>query len=236
MKRLLVSAALCALSAPVIVSPAHGQFPGGGIVYDPANHVENIITAARSVEQIRNQIAQLTHEIEMLENMARNLESLDLELAEAIIADRVRRISELMREAEGIGYGVEDIEREYERLYPESHGETPPRQAVLVRQARQRWQQSRTAYRDTLTTSALILEDNAADARAIGQLVEESQGSVGALQTSQAGNQLQGLTIAQLMQMETMMAAFYRAEALKEARQLAEAERGRARTRSFLAD
>ena len=34
--------------------------------------------------------------------------------------------------------------------------------------------------------------------------------------------------------MESMMAAYYRAEALERARELAEAERGRARTKSFL--
>ena len=236
MKRLLLSAALAAISITAIAAPpAHSQF-GSGIVYDPANHVENIITAAQSVEQIRNQIAQLNHEIEMLENMARNLESLDLDVAEAIIADRVRRIYELMREAEGIGYSVEAIERDYATLYPKTYGETPPRQAALVEDARARWRQSRSAFRDTLTTSALILEDNLSDAHAVGRLVEESQGSVGALQAAQAGNQLQGLTIEQLMQMETMMAAFYRAQAMERARELAEAERGRARTQSFLAD
>lgn len=236
MKRLLLSAALCALPVAVIVPTAHAQFFGGGIVYDPANHTQNILTAVRSLQEINQQIQQLTHEIEMLENMARNLESLDLDLAEAIIADRVRRIYELMREAEGIGYSVEAIERDYATLYPETYGETPPRQAALVEDARKRWEQSRSAFRDTLTTSALILEDNLSDAHAVGRLVEESQGAVGALQAAQAGNQLQGLTIEQLMQMETMMAAFYRAQAMEQARELAEAERGRARTRSFLAD
>lgn len=234
MKRLLLSAALAAIPLAALGSgPAHAQF-GSSIVYDPANHIENIITAAQSVEQINNQIEQLTHEIEMLENMARNLESLPVDVAEAIIADRIRRITALIEEAEGIGYGVEEIERDYEEVYPETYGETPPPQAVLVEDARRRWQQSRTANRETLTTSAIMLEDNQTDADAIGRLIGESQNAVGALQVSQAGNQLQGLTLQQLMQMETMMAAFYRAQAIEQARGLAEAERGRARTRSFL--
>ena len=37
-----------------------------GIVYDPSNHAENILSAARALEQISNQIAQLR-------NQARNL-------------------------------------------------------------------------------------------------------------------------------------------------------------------
>ena len=236
MKRLLASALICAAPLVITAPPASAQLFGGGIVYDPANHTQNILTAVRSLQQINQQIQQLSHEIEMLENMARNLESLDMELAGAIIADRVRRIHELMEEARGIGYRVDDIERQYDTLYPLSHGGTPPRQAELVAAARERWTQSRAAFRDTLATSALILEDNTDDALAIGELITGSQEAAGALEVSQAGNQLQGLTIEQLMQMETMMAAFYRAQAMERSRELAEAERGRARTKSFLAD
>ncbi|MEO1361377.1 MAG: P-type conjugative transfer protein TrbJ, partial [Pseudomonadota bacterium] len=77
MKRLLLSAALCALPMTVITAPpAAAQFFGGGIVYDPANHTQNILTAVRSLQQINQQIQQLTNEIEMLENMARDLETL----------------------------------------------------------------------------------------------------------------------------------------------------------------
>ena len=48
--------------------------------------------------------------------------------------------------------------------------------------------------------------------------------------------EIEALQTEQLMQMEAMMAAHYRAEALERARQLAEAERGRARTRAFLGE
>ena len=110
MKRLLLSATLCALPMSAIIAPpAAAQLFGGGIVYDPANHTQNILTAVRSLQQINQQIQQLTHEIEMLENMARDLESLPDSIADDILR-RMRRIDELMREAEGIGYGVEEIE------------------------------------------------------------------------------------------------------------------------------
>jgi metallo-beta-lactamase family protein len=70
----------------------------------------------------------------------------------------------------------------------------------------------------------------------LGRLIADSQSAVGNLQVAQAGNQIEALQTEQLMQMEAMMAAHYRAEALERARQLAEAERGRARTRAFLAE
>ncbi len=237
MKALLSSIALAAMPLPGLMAPpASAQLFGGGIVYDPANHAENILQAVRALQQIDNQIRQITHEIDMIEKMARDLETLPVEIARAIIADRIRRIGELMEEADGIGYGVEEVEREYEDLYPETYGETPPANAVLVEDARIRWQQSRSAHKHTLLMVAETVRDNERDAEALTGLVEESQTAVGNLQALQAGNQIEAMSAQQLMQMEAMMAAHYRAEALDRARELVEAERGRARLQSFLGD
>ncbi|WP_084399884.1 P-type conjugative transfer protein TrbJ [Henriciella aquimarina] len=234
MKRLLASLALIAAPA-VFPLPANAQF-SGGVVYDPTNHAQNVLQAVRALQQVEQQVQQLAHEVEMLENMARNLETLPANVAETIIRNRINRIHALMSEAEGIGYGVAEIERDYETAYPEDFGETPPPNAVLVGQSRARWRQSRSAYRDTLVTVATALEDNETDADAIAGLVSRSQTAAGALQAAQAGNQIEAIQAEQLIQMEAMMAAHYRADALERARALAEAERGRARTKAFLED
>ena len=39
---------------PIIATPAHAQF--GGIVFDPSNYAQNVLTAARTLQQITNQI------------------------------------------------------------------------------------------------------------------------------------------------------------------------------------
>ena len=234
MKRILIYAAIAALPIAVMTAPpASAQF-GSGIVYDPANHTQNILTAVRSLQEINQQIQQITNEIEMLENMALNLQALDLNVAEAIIRDRIQRIYDLMRQAEGIGYGVDEVEREYEEVYPEDYGATSPDSQILVQDARRRWLQSRTAYRDSLVTIGAALEDNQVDASAISELIDRSQSAAGALEAAQAGNQIEAMQAQQLMQIESILAAHYRAEALERARELAEAERGRARTRTFL--
>ncbi len=230
MKRLLLSAALCAFPVTLTAAPpAHAQW----VVYDPANHIQSIIQAIQAVESVTNQIEQLANEIEMLENMARDLESLPDSIADDILR-RMDRIEELMREAEGIGYKIEEIEREYERQYPETYGENPPEHRVLVEQARTRWEQSRLAYRDSLLVTAEVVSSARADSESLDRLIADSQSAVGNLQVLQVGNQIEALQTEQLMQMEAMMASHYRAEALERARQLAEAERGRARTRNFL--
>ena len=83
----LASASVIALAlaapiaiSPMLASPAHALFGFGRIVYDPTNHAENLLTAARSLEQINNQIQQLQNEAQMLMNQARNLAKLDFNI------------------------------------------------------------------------------------------------------------------------------------------------------------
>jgi len=230
MKRLSLAVALCALPLSAIIAPpASAQLA----VYDPANHVQNIYQAVRALQQVDQQVQQLTHEIAMLENMARDLENLPDSIAGDILS-RMQRIDDLMREAQGIGYKVEEIERAYEEAYPEDYGSTPPENAVLVEEAHARWKQSRTAYRESLAVTAQVVASAREDASSLEGLIAGSQSAVGNLQVLQAGNQIEALQTEQLMQMESMMAAHYRAEALERSRNLAEATRGRARTKSFL--
>ncbi len=233
MKRMLLGLALALAPIGGVAPAATAQLFGGGIVYDPTNHAENVLQAARALQQIEHQIQQLTHEIRMLENMARDLESLPESLADDI-RRRLARVDELMREAEGIGYRVEEIERAYEEAYPEDYGPEPPGSDDLAEDARARLRQSRAAWRDSLTLGAEIVSRAPDTAGSLDGMISASQGAAGNLQAAQAGNQIAALQAQLLMQMEAMMAAHYRAEALDRARLLAEEARGRARTQSFL--
>jgi len=228
------------LTSPLLLSGPHLAFAPPAYaqmaVYDPANHAENILQAARALQQLDNQLRQLTHEIDMIAKMARDLETLPAEVAGAVIRDRINRIEALIREAEGIGADVEAVNREFDLAFPESYGETPPPSAVLVADARARWEASREAHRHVLLMAAETRGGNSADAGALSGLVAESQGAAGNLQALQAGNQISALTAQQLMQVEALLGAGARASALETARQLAEAERGRARLRAFLGE
>lgn len=232
MKR-LAALFVCALPLGVMF-----QEPGSAqvTVYDPANHAQNVLQAARALQELDNQLRQLAHELDMIEKMARNLETLPVNVTHAILRDRIARIEELMREVEGISYRPGEISRGYDALYPDFEGAEAPRHAALAAAARERWRQSRAAWRHVLEVSAAALETNEADASAIARLVDESQAAIGQLQAMQAGNQLNALTAQQLIQMEAALAAHTRAEAMERAKDLAEAERGRARLQSFLGE
>jgi conjugal transfer/entry exclusion protein len=71
---LAAGAAVLSMTVTALVpAPAYAQF--GGIVYDPSNYSQNILTAARTLEQINNQIRQLQNQATSLINEARNLAS-----------------------------------------------------------------------------------------------------------------------------------------------------------------
>lgn len=235
MKRLLTILVL-ALSSPLLLShPALAQFGFGGIVFDPRNFAENVLTAARTLRQINNQVAQIQNEIRMLENQARHLESLPDSIA-AEIKERLLTIDGLIRTAQGIAYEVDAIEGQYETIYRESYGDNPPPAPVIVQEARMAWQQSRQGYIHALQVQASVVSNVRVDIAQLETVVGQSQAAVGSLQAVQAGNQIAALNAEQLMQMQELLVAQYRAEALERSRLIAEEERGRARFRRFMGD
>ncbi|NHN89873.1 P-type conjugative transfer protein TrbJ, partial [Acetobacter sp. LMG 1627] len=68
----VVFGAALAFVMPVV--SAHAQWA----VYDGANHVQNVLIAARTLQQIDNQITSLANQAQMLVNQGRNLASLPL--------------------------------------------------------------------------------------------------------------------------------------------------------------
>ncbi|HEV7284551.1 MAG TPA: P-type conjugative transfer protein TrbJ, partial [Kaistia sp.] len=65
------------LAVPIAVSPlATVPAYAWKIVYDPSNYAQNVLTAARTLEQINHQITSLQNEATMLINQARNLANL----------------------------------------------------------------------------------------------------------------------------------------------------------------
>ena len=74
--RAIVLAATMLAVSPMLATQAHAQFGFGRIVYDPTNYAQNLLTAARTLEQINHQITSLQNEATMLINQAKNLASL----------------------------------------------------------------------------------------------------------------------------------------------------------------
>ncbi|WP_425409992.1 P-type conjugative transfer protein TrbJ [Hyphococcus sp.] len=236
MKKTIISIVMMGVMPVMcITGTAHAQFGFGGIVYDPTNHAQNLLTAARSLTQVQNQIKQLAHEVTMLENQAKNLASLPTSVADDLKA-KLLTIDALINLADGIAYKVAAIETDYETIYRKTYGASPPPTPVIVSEARDAWKQSRDGYKHSLQVQAQVVTNIRDDIDELHGLVGESQGAGGNLQVLQAGNQIAALSAEQMMQIQTLLAAQYRAEALEASRALAERERGKARLIRFLGD
>ena len=202
------------------------------IVFDPTNYAQNMLQAARALEQIQNQIQSLQNEARMLTNMALNLKQLDVtSLGE--ITSALRRIDNLMSQAEGIAFDVQETTVVLQRQFPKEY-DTSTTTNEAVTDALDRWQSSMDAYRHTMTVQAQVVENVQADSATLAKLLAASDSAVGSLQAQQATNQLVALSAKQQLQIQNLMAAQYRAQALEEARKVEAEQAARTATDRFL--
>ena len=231
MKSRIFAACLAATSmtaaAIVPVSPAHA-IP----VFDASNYAQNVLTAARTLTQINNQIQALQNQASMLTNMAKHLQRLDFSSLNQITRS-MQRIGTLMNQAEGIAFDLASTDDALRQQFPAEFDRALSTSQIIA-QARVRLQASMQGYRQSMHVQAQVVENIEADADLLTELVSQSQSATGSLQAQQATNQLIALSTRQQLQIQQMMAAQYRADAIERARQQQAMEAARERTKRFI--
>jgi type IV secretion system protein TrbJ len=201
-------------------------------VWDPTNHAQNVLQAARALQQVNNQITSLTNEAQMLVNQARNLASLPYSSLQQL-QQSVARTQQLLGQAQRIAYDVQQIDRAFTTTYGGSTASQSQQQ--LIDGARERWQTSVAALQDALKVQATVVGNIPSTQAEMRALVTSSQSATGALQATQAGNQLLALQAQQLADLTATLAAQGRAQALDAAQRQAAQDLGRENLRRFLA-
>ena len=218
------------LAVPLAVStPAQAQL--GGIVFDPSNYAQNVLTAARSLEQINNQIQQIQNQATSLINQAKNLASLPFSTLQQL-QSQVQRTQQLLGQAQKIAYDVTQIDQAFTSRYSASAMSVP--EAQLVANAKERWETSVASFQDALKVQAGVVGNIDGARTSMSGLVSASQSATGALQAAQAGNQLLALQSQQLADLTALLAAEGRAQALDSARGSADEAEARERFQRFL--
>lgn len=214
----------------VVLGP--GAPASARIVFDPTNYAQNLLQAARALEQVQNQVKSLQNEAQMLTDMALNLKQLDVtSLGE--ITGALRRIDRLMNQAEGIAFDVQETTVALQRQFPKEYNAATTTNEAM-NDALTLWQSAMDAYRHTMMVQAQVVENVQADSATLAQLVAASDSAVGSLQAQQATNQLVALSAKQQLQIQNLMAAQYRAQALDEARKAEAEQAARTATDRFL--
>ena len=212
--------------SPMIMTSAHAF-----IVFDPTNYGQNVLQAARALEQITNQITSLQNEAQMLINQARNLASLPYSSLQQL-QQSVQRTQQLLTQAQNIAFDVQQIDQAFQTTYGNASLSASDQQ--LIAGARERWQNTVGGLQDAMRVQAGVVGNIDTNRTQMSALIGQSQGATGALQAAQAGNQLLGLQAQQLADLTAVVAANGRAQALQSAEQAAAAEQGREQRRRFL--
>jgi P-type conjugative transfer protein TrbJ len=211
------------LTAPV----AQAQF----VVFDPNNFSQNILTAARSLEQINNQVTSLQHESQMLTNEARNLTSLPYSSLQQLQSS-LQSTQQLIGQAQNIAYSIQQVDNAFQTTYSPANASQSDQ--MMIANARQRWQNAVGSLQDAMRVQAGVVGNIDVNAQEMSALVGSSQSAVGALQATQAGNQILALQSRQLSDLTAAFVAQGRAQSLQLAQQAAAQDQAKEQMRRFL--
>lgn len=222
----LVSTAMIIVPTVFLAAPAQAI-----IVYDPTNYAQNILQAARALEQIQNQIKSLQNEAQGLINQARSLTKLPFSVLDKI-NESVAKTQALLKQAQRIAYDVRHIDAVFKARYGTAN--LGAKDADLVAEAKERWSDSIDAFQDALRVQAGIVDAIETTRAQVSALIGHSQEAVGELQAVQAGNQLLALQTKQLADLTGLMAADGRARALEAAGKASAQAQAREQYKRFL--
>ena len=208
------------------VAPARAQFA----VIDAANLAQNLLTAARTLEEINNQLMQIQQLTQMLEYDARNVASLNF-LGLGQLTGSLNQVNGLMSQARSLAYNVNSLQSQFSTLFP-TYG-SGVTQAQLLSDAQTRWQASVNSFQHTMQVQSQIVSDIASDEALLSSLVGQSQGATGALQAMQATNQLLALQSKQMAATQALLSAGGRAQSTETMRQIEEEQAARAEWQRF---
>lgn len=204
--RLLASVALSAML--VSSNPSHAIFGVGDIVLDPANLAQNVLQVVEAIEEgLRT--------LEQIELAARSIDTTDLSLKDDLI-DRLKNVQAALNKGDGIIFDkVRSLEK-YREKFPDTFEALDKIEEVsaILRGQNQEVIDAAERAIQTQSTVAETIEDVQ---KKIDEALGVSESATGQTQAIQAGNQLQGLVISMLGEMQAAELAAQRLEALKAA-------------------
>lgn len=210
---------LAMLAALLAASPAGAQLA----VYDPANHVENALQAARALQS-------LTNEAQMLINQARQLAASPyshLTGASKTLSD----IADLAGDVRGVAADISRLEQQFEELYPALVDGLDP--AAARAQAKGRAATARATAQDLATTAAELERLAAARESRMSGALSASEAAGGETAAIQSSTQMLAVLAEDLGSLRALMSAQSRLMAEQAARQAAERTAGDAARRAF---
>ena len=182
-------------------------------VFDPLNYQENLLSAARALEQINNQVRQL-------QNQAQMLAAHGPEPAAAGVDDRHRTCNARSptsrpscAPAKASPCDCRRHQSGYEQLFPRQVSAALSADDVL-RNAKSRWDEEYAGLKRAALLQGQIADSVDADARLLGDAMARSRDAAGALKPPRPATSSPALNVKQSLQLQSLLAAQHRAETL----------------------
>lgn len=204
------------------------------VVFDPSNYSQNLLTAARTLEQINNQVRSLQNQTQSLLNQAKNLTSLPTSVV-GQLSSNINQMNGLISQAKNVSFDVQKAQQDFERLYPRQYAAAVSSDK-MVQDATSRWDNSYDALKQSLTLQSAIVGSLDQDGQTLRTLMANSSAAVGSLQAQQSSNELLGLQIKQSLQTQALMATQARANTLRAAEEQASSAAAKERFTRFIGD
>ena len=180
--------------AAVILAVAALMAAGGvraqQVVFDPRNHLENALQAARQLESLANEAKSLA--ASPYSHLAGNSQAL-------------QDMAELARTARGLATSVDGLERQFADLYPEDLLGTDALR--LVEQSRDRSANARRTAEDLARTAANLERMGQGRGRRLSGALEASQSAQGQTAAVQSSNQMLAVLAEDLAALRIVMLA-----------------------------
>jgi P-type conjugative transfer protein TrbJ len=164
-------------------------------VFDPANFQQNLLAATRALEQITNQVRLLQNQVLIIARMDQNLVHLG-----ATMSPDLRRtlgdIQALLRAGDGIALRLATTQSSFDQLFPKQASAALTHDDAL-RNAKARWDEEYAAFRRAAFLQGQIADGIETDTGLLATAMGRSRDAVGALETTQAGNELTALNVKQ---------------------------------------
>jgi P-type conjugative transfer protein TrbJ len=169
---------------------------------------------AQAIKQVSQQLAQIQLLQAQLSNQTAMLQKLGTDVTGPLAAI-TSQATQLLQQAQGIGYNSQNLIRQYEQIYPAT---MQGMSFAQNGQALATWQaNSRRTLQEAMATQNQVVQAQPATATAVKGAVAASQNAAGETAAVQATNQLLAALSTQITQLQTILITQGRAAQTAEA-------------------
>ena len=169
-------------------------------VYDARNYAVNTQTSLKQIESVVNQL-------KMLENEAKNLAKLGQVPELGQFKSTLSQLMRLKSQITGLMGSYENHQSEWDSVFKDFATVNGMSGAQYAAHAKSQMEALNRAAHNATEIQLQIKGTVDSDAAALDALLAASSTTTGALQAAQAGNQIAGVMVQQLLKLQTAMAA-----------------------------